>query len=615
MLYILPDINGAHRITAQRNRNALLDMASIDRDMSDASAELSAHGIIGESLGEGSTRIDVGSTAPLLQLWADRYMHALIDHRRVDIKAVEAHYATGEPAPYEGKRVVEHYFCSDLVADVLHNCGVLHSAVRDRTHMLLPADLSSTASLPGMSLYMNSNSNNKIPSAANCTLHYAMSPDIVFDKKSKCLFRFFLAWLNRVTLDVEITEGTDGAFSLRLRSEGASADTVRSSSTTLTIKFAPGDVLPLGWISGAGPGVDREIFELDLLDGSAELLAPGSTYSNTPSTTDSHPEDSSSDFGGLFRIARLSTEAGHSKRIRYIKGNVNSSLDTAAATNGDSATVTKSTQSLGATGWFFAEDKVNSGWVWCGSNACRLRAGRNGATVSVNIKDLGSTVFSAGGIDVAGSSDCKLMDKFSFDDERDLFNAVRLLLPHPSVANTKVHRSKKQFVDEIVNSLRPHASVITVKAASTDINPRLGESETTTHKIGMHRGSDGRMEPSPPILVLTEGELTLRRRDDNILPENGQVPLIHNSVLFSENKSDIVGRLVVRGHAEDNSKALSKGETVKVPTCTVSKGVCIIDAETLLSPTVSQTTLGNRKAGGGFHWVPEKPCRFLVLDR
>lgn len=49
--------------------------------------------------------------------------------------------------------------------------------------MLLPADLSSTASVPGVSLYMNSNSNNKIDSIANCTLHYAMSPDIEFAKK------------------------------------------------------------------------------------------------------------------------------------------------------------------------------------------------------------------------------------------------------------------------------------------------------------------------------------------------------------------------------------------------------------------------------------------------
>lgn len=102
-------------------------MAAIDRDLSDASAELAAHGITRDASEQRK-----GATAPLLQKWAASHQQALIEHRQVDVRAVEEHFLLQDCVPYEGQRAVEHYFCSDLVADVLHECGVLHSAVRDR---------------------------------------------------------------------------------------------------------------------------------------------------------------------------------------------------------------------------------------------------------------------------------------------------------------------------------------------------------------------------------------------------------------------------------------------------------------------------------------------------
>lgn len=200
----------SHWSHAQRNRAALLDMASIDRDMSDLAAELAAHGITctDDKIGAAAAMCkidDRGATAPLLQLWANDHMQSLLEHRRIDKKAVEAHYLIHEVAA-TSQRAGENYFCSDLVADVLHDCGVLHAAVRDRwvivdifkykftscyrhytlqsrTHMLLPADLSSTAVVPGVSLYMNSNSNNKNYNVTKNCQHYKMTPDIEFVKK------------------------------------------------------------------------------------------------------------------------------------------------------------------------------------------------------------------------------------------------------------------------------------------------------------------------------------------------------------------------------------------------------------------------------------------------
>lgn len=401
-----------------------------------------------------------------------------------------------------------------------------------------------------------------------------------------------------------MTENADGTVFLEsstsLRSESAEAE---NASALVCIKFAPGDVLPLHWLKGAmAPSSEKskEIFTVTIQEGSVELLTPGYSYIGEP-VHQCEVHHSAHEAHGLFRVARLSAKPNQISTLRYARDGsfpFEFDLDKCSdwvhqhsITNGGDDV----DPAYSSTGWFLVNVNEEKSWVWSCSRNCRLRAGRDGAVLTIRIDNFSNLHLVGGVSSLSDASNCKISALDENAGIEALEAAVRLLLPHPSVVSPHSSRSDKNLCNELVRSIRRHASVLTISPPTVDSS---GSKKISITSLSSHTGSS--LGPDVPLLLMTEGEMTLR------------------SSSHKGTKSHIVSRLVVEKDHELPSDALSnevKSSLVQIPTYRFQGGVCVVDAETLISPNLPQTLLATSQGDDDFYWVAERPCEFIALDR
>lgn len=353
----------------------------------------------------------------------------------------------------------------------------------------------------------------------------------------------------------------------------------------MRVRFAPGDVLPLNWVKGSGGAGTKDLVTMELQSGSIELLAPGYSFADiqsvgplgTPWSHEAH---------ALFRVARLSDKPDQARSLRYAPPGT-FTFDTKDNVEAISGAYCN-------TGWFLMDEHKNKlKWAWASSIDCRLRAGRDGATVTLKLDRVRDIQAVSGAMNLSSSKACKLNDLSESIYNEALNEVVRLLLPHPAQISLQSSRSSKTLHDEIVRSIRRHTSVLTVDP----VHMTQFDSHARDQFINV-------LGPESPLLVLIEGEMILRCK-----------PGAHSASMEGDPpKQEVVSRLVVGSPAKDANLDSSDLKD-KVPTYSIRSGVCVLDAESLLSPTIPQALLMNINANSKFYWVPERTCKFLVLDR
>lgn len=397
---------------------------------------------------------------------------------------------------------------------------------------------------------------------------------------------------------MQVKENSDGSIQIMIENNIKRPNPkvgFDSAGAEVTLRFAPGDVLPMNWIRGRSAICNGNNFSLELQSGSVELLTPGLYNSNSSSDCSN---------AGLFRATRLSASEGRKVAMHYTL-----SKDIISDTSdGDSDSRTCPHDNRRA-GWY--QCGIRKQWAWQCSMHCRLRAGRNGATVTIKIA--GPDKQSP--IDATESSTNKFLQtsdsSIISDTNKMLVEVANLLLPHTSMHRIHLH---KELVQTTVASLEAHASIIKV-APHTDHTPANATYENNLHAISAEAGPVF-MGPEDPLLVLLEGELTLREREAGLPVSNNDSAKKTERIL-----AKVIANPLLRKRLSDKPSHKEVGE---IPTYTMkSGGACVLDASTLLSPQIhQQIQLSNFEFNAvpdigqrSLYWLPEKECRFLVLDR
>jgi hypothetical protein len=147
---------------AQLNHQVLYNIDSFDRMINDLNVEFNSH---------------LTPSTAILYRASRSYLDEAMKIRNLSAAALGNNLASRSSNIGADSNLSASYICSHLVADILFKLGALYPSAIIETKYFVPADLSSSSIVPGISLWFRSGETK--------SQLYSISPDIEFQKAGR----------------------------------------------------------------------------------------------------------------------------------------------------------------------------------------------------------------------------------------------------------------------------------------------------------------------------------------------------------------------------------------------------------------------------------------------